>query len=194
MATAIMERIKVAFEAADLTAIGDLLDPDVRWGASGEPVPSCQNRRQVLAWYQRGRNAGVRARVTELVAHGNKILVALKVVGNLAAEEQGGEVDRWQVLTVADGRIVEIRGFDERSAAASRARSPESDRYRGPEPRGTHAARRQERRRPERTRHRLGPWRYLLEISPPGPSRRCGRNSRAASRRGRSSGRPRCRS
>jgi ketosteroid isomerase-like protein len=121
VATGITERIKVAFESADLTAIGDLLDPDVRWGTSDDPVPSCQNRGQVLAWYQRGRKAGVRARVTEIVAHGNKILVGLKVVGNLAAGEQGGEVDRWQVLTVADGRIVDIRGFDERSAAASRA-------------------------------------------------------------------------
>lgn len=119
--TGITERIKVAFESADLTAIGDLLDPDVRWGASDDPAPSGQNRRQVLAWYQRGRKAGVRARVTEIVAHGNKILVGLKVLGSPAAEERGGEVDRWQVLTVAGGRIVDIRGFDERSAAASRA-------------------------------------------------------------------------
>ena len=114
-------RIKVALESADLGAIKDLLDPDVRWGAPDDQAPSCLNRRQVLAWYRRGRQAGVRARVTELVAHGDKILVCLNVVGRPAVEGQGGEEQRWQVLTVAGDRIVDIRGFDDREEAAARA-------------------------------------------------------------------------
>jgi ketosteroid isomerase-like protein len=116
----IEDRIKVALESADLTAIRDLLDPDVRWGAPDDEAPGCQNRRQVLAWYRRGRQAGVRAQVTELVAHGDKILVGLNVVGRPAAEARGSE-QRWQVLTVAGERIVDIRGFDDREEAAARA-------------------------------------------------------------------------
>jgi ketosteroid isomerase-like protein len=118
-------RIKVALESADLAAIKDLLDPDVRWGAPDDPAPGCQNRRQVMAWYQRGRQAGVRARVTEFVAHGDKILVGLNVVGSPAAEAQGGEAERWQVLTVQGERIVDIRGFDDRGEAAARAGASE---------------------------------------------------------------------
>jgi ketosteroid isomerase-like protein len=121
MAGGIEGRIKVALESADLAAIKDLLDPDVRWGAPDDEAPGCQNRRQVLAWYRRGREAGVRARVTELVAHGDKILVGLNVVGRPAVEAQGGEEERWQVLTVAGDRIVDIRGFDDREEAAARA-------------------------------------------------------------------------
>src|SRR6516162_3046421 len=48
-------RVRLALEAADLDAYAELLDPGVRWGPPGDPVPPCQNRAQVLAWYQRGR-------------------------------------------------------------------------------------------------------------------------------------------
>jgi ketosteroid isomerase-like protein len=121
MAGGIEGRIKLALESADLDAINDLLDPDVRWGAPDDEAPSCQNRRQVLAWYRRGRAAGVRARVTEVTAHGDKILVGLEVTGRPATDATGGEADRWQVLTVAEERIVDIRGFDDRQEAAARA-------------------------------------------------------------------------
>ena len=117
-------RVRAALESADLGAIGELLHPNVRWGAPDDPEPSCQNRAQVLAWYRQGREAGVRARVTEVVAHGDKILVGLKVVGTAAAGELGGEADRWQVLTVDEGQIVDIRGFDDRGEAAAHAGKP----------------------------------------------------------------------
>jgi hypothetical protein len=121
-----LEQIKAALESGDLSTIGDLLDPEVRWGAPGDRAPSCQNRRQVLAWYRRGRQAGARARVTEIAAHGHKILVGLQVLGTPEAERRGGEVERWQVLTVAGAHIVDIRGFDDRreadAAVGTRAR------------------------------------------------------------------------
>src|SRR5260370_9299185 len=110
-AAAIGDRVKAALESADLTAIADLLDPNVRWGAPGDDAPSCQNRSQVLAWYQRGREAGVRARVTEVTVYGDKVLVGLKMSGDQAAEGAGGEADRWQGLTVGGEAILAIRGF-----------------------------------------------------------------------------------
>jgi hypothetical protein len=84
----------------------------------------CQNREQVLGWYQRGRDAGALARVTEVVPNGDKILVGLKVTGTPGADEQGGEAERWQVLTVARGRVVDIRAFDDRMDAAARVGLP----------------------------------------------------------------------
>ncbi len=97
---AIAERVREALEGADLSAIAELLDPAARGGAPDDAEGGCQNRTQVLDWYRRGREAGARARVTEVVAKGDKILVGLKVTGTPAAEELGGEADRWQVLTV----------------------------------------------------------------------------------------------
>jgi ketosteroid isomerase-like protein len=141
----IARQIRVALEAADLSAFSDLLDPRVRWGAPDDPSPSCQSRAQVLAWYQRGRDAGVRATVCETVAAGDRILVGLRVTGrqevaepasrqvaepasrqvaepaSRQVAEPAGQANRWQVLTVRDGRIVDIVGFDGRGDAAARA-------------------------------------------------------------------------
>jgi ketosteroid isomerase-like protein len=110
-----------ALAAADLDAYADLLHPDVRWGAPGDRHPPCQNRAQVLAWYRGGRAAGMRARVTETVTAGDKILVGLRVSGAESDPGDAGEVNRWQVLTLRDGMVADIRGFDDRDEATAAA-------------------------------------------------------------------------
>lgn len=109
--TDIGARVRAAIDGHDEAAMAALLHPDARWGAPGDPAPTCQNRAQVLAWYRRGWDAGVRATVTEVTVEGDKLLVGLRVTGNPAG------ADRWQVLTLADGLVVDIRGFDDRSEA-----------------------------------------------------------------------------
>jgi ketosteroid isomerase-like protein len=107
-------QVRVALEHADLDGYRELLDPGVTWGAPGDPQPGCRNRDQVLAWYRRGRDRGVRARVTETEVGGDCILVGLEV------GLEGGDdapARRWQVLTVRDGKIVDIRGFENRQTA-----------------------------------------------------------------------------
>jgi ketosteroid isomerase-like protein len=111
------EQVRMALEGADLSSFSELLDPDVTWGAPGARQPSCRNRDQVLAWYGKGREAGVRARVNDVSVHGDKILVSLVVGGSPAGKERGGEALRWQVLTVRQGRVVDIVGFDDRHQA-----------------------------------------------------------------------------
>ncbi len=61
----------------------------------------------------------MRAQVTEIVVDGNKLLVGLKVVGTEAARELGGHPDRWQVLTLRDGLVIDIRGFEDRAEAVA---------------------------------------------------------------------------
>jgi ketosteroid isomerase-like protein len=117
----IARQISAALEAADLSAFSDLLDPHVHWGAPGDPSPACQNRDQVMSWYQRGKQEGVRARVSETVVSGDRILVGLRVAGGPASEHSADEAERWQVLTVRGGRVVDIVGFDDRGEAAARA-------------------------------------------------------------------------
>jgi ketosteroid isomerase-like protein len=119
------ERVKSALESGDLDAIRDLLDPGARWGAPEGPSDAdCHNRDQVIAWWASARAAGARAVVTEVTAGAGTLLVGLEVTGTPAAHEAGGAAERWQVLTVRDGRIADIRGFDNRAAAAARAGMP----------------------------------------------------------------------
>jgi ketosteroid isomerase-like protein len=59
--------------------------------------------------------------VTEVTAGAGTLLVGLEVTGTPAAREAGGLAERWQVLTLRGGRIVDIRGFEDRAAAAARA-------------------------------------------------------------------------
>jgi ketosteroid isomerase-like protein len=117
----VASQVSIALESSDLTAFSDLLDPDVRWGPPGDPSPPCQNREQVLAWYQRGRNSGARAQVTEVTVLGDRVLVGLVVSVTPSAQVRSGQALRWQVLTVRQGRVVDIVGFDQRSQAIEAA-------------------------------------------------------------------------
>ena len=117
---AIAARIQTALGSADLAEFADLLHPDVRWGPPDDPNPGCTNRKQVLAWYRRGRAAGVRAEVVECQVFDCRILIGTRIWGR--DEEQVADgVERWQVFTVNGGQIVEIIGYDDRSEALARS-------------------------------------------------------------------------
>ena len=119
------ERVRLTLESGDLDAIRDLLDSGARWGvAEGPHEADCQNRDQVIAWWASARAAGARALVTEVTAGAETLLMGLEVTGTPAAREAGGAAKRWQVLTLRGDRIVDIRGFDDRAAAAARAGVP----------------------------------------------------------------------
>jgi len=119
----IARTIRVALESADLSAFSDLLDPDVHWGAPNARRPACRNRDQVLTWYQRGKESGTRAHVSEVEVRGNRVLVGLRV-SNRDVSNPGAETARWQVLTVRNGRVVDIVGFDDRDQAVTHAEVP----------------------------------------------------------------------
>jgi ketosteroid isomerase-like protein len=113
------EQIRAAFNDGDLSTVKGLLDPQVQWGPPGDEGWGCHNRREVLAWLGRALSSGVRAEVRDVVAHGGKLLVGLRVHGRETADRGGGAEERWQVMTVRDGRIVDVRGFEGRAAAAA---------------------------------------------------------------------------
>jgi len=114
------ERVKAALEAADVAGFRDLLHPDVTWGPPDDDASGCHNRSEVIAWHERGRASGATAEVTEVTAGTDKLLIGFRVVGTRGAAARDGEVDRWQVLTVRDGKVIDIRGFDDRAEAARR--------------------------------------------------------------------------
>jgi ketosteroid isomerase-like protein len=111
--------VRKALAAEDLSAFTELLDPAVTWGAPGARNPSCKTRNQVLAWYRRGRDAGVRGSVYDVEVLGDRLLVSMSVRGTENANERGGAALRYQVLTVRSGKVVDIVGFDDKTEALS---------------------------------------------------------------------------
>lgn len=109
-------KVRIALNSADIEQFEDLLDPAVTWGAPGDQSPSCQSRAQVLAWYANGRDAGRRSHVRSVRTHENKIVVTMTVTS-----PEGAGSDRWQVLTVANGSVTDIRGYDDEVAALNAA-------------------------------------------------------------------------
>lgn len=112
-------RISAAYAAGDLDAFSELLDPDVRWGGPDDPAPACRSRADVLAWYRRGRDGGGRAEVIETTVVGGAVVVGLRVAGWPA--QDGGAGERWQVLQLRAGRVVDIVGYPTRAEATARA-------------------------------------------------------------------------
>lgn len=110
-------QVRAALAGENLSAFAELLDPNVTWGAPGTRNPSCKNRNQVLAWYQRGREAGVRGSMFDVEVIGDRLLVSMSVRGTENARERGGAALRYQVLTVRNDRIVDIVGFDDKAEA-----------------------------------------------------------------------------
>jgi hypothetical protein len=107
---AIADRVRNALSSGDLEELGALLSPDVHWGAPGDTNPPCQNRTQVLRWYERGRADGRSAEVTDVFVHGNALLVGMRLNNGF---------ERWQVLRVGPDGITDIRGFEDRATAAA---------------------------------------------------------------------------
>jgi hypothetical protein len=116
-------QVRKALAAEDVSAFADLLDGNVTWGAPGARNPTCKNRSQVLSWYERGREAGVRGSVFDVEVLGDRLLVSMNLRGTEGARERGGTALRFQILTVREGRIVDIVGFDDKAEALSHASS-----------------------------------------------------------------------
>jgi ketosteroid isomerase-like protein len=113
----VAEEVRKALLAGETSAFGQLLDPNVTWGAPGARNPTCQNRNQVLNWFQRAQETGVRGSPIDIDVLGDRLVVTLAVQGTEGARQRGGTALRFQVLTVGDGRIIEIVGFDDESEA-----------------------------------------------------------------------------
>jgi ketosteroid isomerase-like protein len=106
-----------AMQSGDLPTITALLAPDVRWGDPEQSVPTCTNKSQVLRWYENAHRAGASADVIETVVLGRNILLGLAVRGNPRATSPTDPDVRWQVMSIEDGKIAEIRGYESRGDA-----------------------------------------------------------------------------
>jgi hypothetical protein len=119
-------RLREAFTAGDAALFAPLLDPRVRWGGEEETEQTCHSRGDVLAWYGRAQAAGVRAQVTETLVRQHAVVLGLALTG----PPQGPDGERpdqvFQTFRLADGLIIDIRGYPTREEALAIADTPVS--------------------------------------------------------------------
>jgi uncharacterized protein len=106
-----------AFATRDLEALGNLLADDARWG-DDDASNKCRNRQQVVATFARLLDEGAEGGVDEIVVGPNGVLCKLHVDWPDAASRSGRE-GFYHLYVVRDGKIVEIRRYDDRESAAA---------------------------------------------------------------------------
>lgn len=115
MTTDISERIRAAYEQADLDGFSELLAPDVRWGDDDHPN-RCRSRDDVLNTFAGWVGGGVSAKVTVMDTGPQGVACKLHIEWADPNDKARG-VNFWHVLLVDDGQITEIRRYnDEKSA------------------------------------------------------------------------------
>ena len=114
-----------AFAAGDLEAAAAALDPQVRWYAADEPDAdgSCHNSGEALAFLQRTRADGVSAELLELREVGDRIV---SVIQTHVPRDWGEQpAPHGEVVTVRDGKIVEMVVYPTVDEALQAARAPD---------------------------------------------------------------------
>ncbi|MBS1860555.1 MAG: nuclear transport factor 2 family protein [Actinobacteria bacterium] len=110
-------KLKTALEQEDEELFASLLDPAVRWGGEEETPETCHSRGEVLAWYRKLKDAGISAKVADVIDRGDLVVLGLAV--SRPERGPGSEIAPvvFQVFRLAEGLVVDIRGFPERAEA-----------------------------------------------------------------------------
>lgn len=98
--------------------LGEVLASDARWYGV-EDGQLCEGRRAIIDVMSRNLAGRLRGEIEETMQHGLRVIVAFR-------PEQPAQVDRpldegvaYMVVTIRDGRIVEMRGCADRAVALS---------------------------------------------------------------------------
>jgi ankyrin repeat protein len=110
----IARHLETAAGDLDLDLLGSLLHPDVRW------TGLCRDRAQVLDWYRAVLAEGIEASVRSVEVDRDAVLLGLLVTRPARGARPAPPEPLFQVFTVRDAQIVEIRGYPDRATALAR--------------------------------------------------------------------------
>ena len=110
----IARHLEAAYRSLDLQLLGSLLHPDVRW--SGE----CRTSAEVLDWYRRLLADGIRATVESVEVDRDAVVLGMSVGGQAEGTRPAPAERVYQVFTIDNDEIVEIRGYPDRQSALTR--------------------------------------------------------------------------
>ena len=110
----IARHLETAARDVDLDLLGSLLHPEVRW------TGLCKDRTQVLDWYRAVLAEGIEASVRSVEVDRDAVVLGLTVGRRAHGARPAPPQPLYQVFTVRDAQIVEIRGYPDRASALTR--------------------------------------------------------------------------
>ena len=89
----------------DLDAIGELLDPEVKWhGGDPSAEGACRNRDEALAFMRRARSRNPMGELVDVIDAGDRVVVVIR------PHEQAKL--RANLTTFRDGKVIEMVAFE----------------------------------------------------------------------------------
>jgi hypothetical protein len=103
-----------AYRDLDLELLGSLLHPQVRW------TGLCNTSAQVLDWYRPSLADGTRPAVESVEVDRDAVVLGI-TLSRPAEDARPAPAERlYQVFTVGNGEVIEIRGYPDRASALAR--------------------------------------------------------------------------
>lgn len=110
----IAENLEAAYRDADLGLLASLLHPQVQW------TGLCRNSDEVLDWYRGLIADGTVATVHSAEVDRDAVVLGLAVAHKAEGARPAPPQHLYQVFTVSEAQIVDIRGYPDRHSALSR--------------------------------------------------------------------------
>jgi ankyrin repeat protein len=108
--------LEAAYRDLDIELLGSLLHPQVQW------TGVCRNSAEVLDWYRGLLADGIRASVESVEVDGDAVVLGLSVARQAEGARPAPPDHLYQVFTVEDAQVTDIRGYPDRASALARRR------------------------------------------------------------------------
>ncbi len=116
----------LAYNRGDIARMMEFVDPDLEWtyldpGLADPEPQTCHGRAELEKALLRQAERGLRAELEQVLAVGEKVMLVMRTPGvDQFRQWQGGDLT-YDVATVRDGMIVELRACRDRGEAQSLA-------------------------------------------------------------------------
>jgi len=110
----VAQHLEAAYRSLDLELLGSLLHPEVRWSGL------CNTSAQVLDWYRQGLAGGTRPTVESVEVDRDAVVLGITLSRPAEGARPAPAERLYQVFTVDNGEVIEIRGYPDRASALAR--------------------------------------------------------------------------